>query len=208
MPRLPALLAAVAFATTAAAQDPKPADKKPSDPGVLTAPDGWKYVKSGDKSFAFLLPRDCASERSEDGNFKQEGFSGKTKAFIATTKDGKEFAVLQMNLGGPATKDMKIDDVYDLMYDSDKSGVGTKISEPKPIVVGKLKGYEYVVTDKGQPARRVVTVVVKGRVVQSSVTAPRRDQLTTPDAQTFLTSLVLYATAPKKPADKADKKGE
>src|SRR5262249_32010064 len=123
----------------------------------------------------------------------------------ATLNDGRVFVVVQIYLGGPATKEMKINDVYDLFYDADKSEPGTKISEPKPIamVIGGVKGREYFVTEKGE-AKRIVTVVVKGRARQPTAPADKRNKLTDKDAETFLTSLVLYA--PKKPADKPPEK--
>jgi len=210
MTRSPAL--AVLFALTAglaAAQDKKADPKKvETKPGVVKAPDGWKYVKAKDASHAFLIPRDVKSEESSAGNFKSGGFSGKTATHVAGGKDGRTFIIVQTNLGGPATKGLKIGDVYDLMYEADKSEKGVSISEAKEITVGRRKGREWVVTDKDS-VRRVVTVVVQGRVIQLAVEADKksRDKLTDKASDTFLTSLILYAppkkdapkTAPKKP---------
>ena len=200
---------ALTFALLAQAQDSKDAkdkekEKKDEAPksNIVKAPEGWKYVKAKDMSHAFLIPRDVKSEERNDGTFKNGGFTGKTASYIATTKDGMTYVVVQTNLGGPATKDMKIKDVYDLMYDADKSEKGVKISEPKEITVGKRKGQEYFVTEKDS-VRRVVTVVVPGRVIQLAVESDKRDKLTTKDCDTFLTSLILYSP-PKKDADKKD----
>lgn len=185
-------------------KDGKDKDKKEEPPksNIIKAPDGWKYVKAKDMSHAFLIPRDVKSEERNEGSFKSGGFTGKTATFVATTKDGLTLVVVQTNLGGPATKDMKINDVYDLMYDADKEGKGVKISEPKEITVGKRKGREYFVTEKGA-VRRIVTVVVPGRVIQLMVEGEKKDMLTTKDCDTFLTSLVLYSP-PKKETDKKD----
>ncbi|HJZ89796.1 MAG TPA: hypothetical protein VKE40_02915 [Gemmataceae bacterium] len=186
----------------------KDKDKKDEAPksNIVKAPEGWKYVKAKDMSHAFLVPREVKSEERSEGSFKSGDFSGKTATYVATLKDGRTLVVVQTNLGGPGTKDMKIKDVYDLMYDADKAEKGVKISEPKEITVGKRKGQEYFVTDKDS-VRRVVTVVVPGRVIQLVVEADKREKLMEKDCDTFLTSLILYAP-PKKDAkkDEAPKK--
>jgi hypothetical protein len=202
----PILALMFVVALLARAQDGKDKDKdKKEDPPKTTtvkAPDGWKYVKAKDMSHAFLIPRDVKSEERSEGTFKNEGLSGKTATYIATTKDGLTFVVVQTNLGGPATKDLKIKDVYDLLYDADKSEKGVKISEPKEIQVGRRKGQEYFVTEKDS-VRRVVTVVVAGRAIQLAVESDKREKLLHKDCDTFLTSLMLYSP-PKKEADKKD----
>lgn len=190
------------------ADDPKP-DKPAEKPKVKMdfdkIPDGWHLVKAKDGSHGFLMPKELASEETSSGDFKAEGFTGKRQIFTANLKDGRVFVVAQVYLGGPATKDMKINDVYDLFYDADKSEPGTKISEPKPIAleIGGLKGKEYFITDK-EGVKRVVTLVVKGRVLQLIAAADKREKLMDKDATTFLTSLVLYR-APQKPPEKKDK---
>jgi hypothetical protein len=186
----------------AEAQDAK--DKTPDSKGdapkakTIKAPDGWKFVKPKDKYFSFLVPRDVESEELSDGSFKTGGFVGKKTTYSATLKDGRQFTVLQLTLGGPATKDMKINDVYELLYEGDKGEKGTKISEPKEIVVGVRKGQEYFVTEKGS-VRRVVSVVVTGRAFQLSAVADKREKLTDKTCDTFVTSLILQAI-PKPPA--------
>jgi hypothetical protein len=176
------------------AQDPK--DAKPGDSKdapkskTVTAPPGWKFVKPKDKYFAFLVPKDLESESTNEGNFKNGGFTGKTTTFVGSLKDGRQFVVQQTILGGPATKDMKISDVYELFYEADKGEKGTRISEPKEITVGVRKGQEYFVTEKGV-VRRVVNVVVRDRAFQLVAIADKKDKVTDKDCETFLTSLML-----------------
>jgi hypothetical protein len=202
---LPVVAFALVLVLWVHAQEPKGdtgKDKKEA-PKPLKAPEGWKYVRSQDKSHAFLIPRNTQGEERSEGTFKAAGFAGKTATFVAHLPDGRTFVVVQTNLSGPATKDMKINDVYDLIYDADKSEKGTKISEPKEIQVGVRKGREYFVTEKGT-VRRVVTVVVRGRVIQLAVEAEKRAQLMDKNCDTFLTSLVLYSTTPAKAGAKKD----
>jgi hypothetical protein len=201
------VLAAVPAAYSQDTKDSKGGDsKEPPKPRTVKAPEGWKFVKPKDKYFSFLVPRDVEGEELNDGNFKSGGFVGKTTTYIASLKDGRKFLVQQTLLGGPATKDMKISDVYELFYESDKGEKGTRISEPKEVTVGVRKGQEYFVTEKGT-VRRVVTVVVRERAFQLMAIADKRDKLADKDCDTFLTSLILQAMpkkeAPKPPADKA-----
>jgi len=203
---------AVSFAVTTAvrADDPKP-DKPTGKPKVKMdfdkIPDGWHLKKAKDGSHGFLMPKDLASEETSSGDVKAEGLNLKRQIFSATLKDGRAFVVAQVYLSGPATKDMKTNDIYDLFYDADKSEPGTKISEPKPITmeIGGLKGKEYFLTDK-EGVKRVVTLVVKGRVLQTIVAADTREKTMDTDATTFLTSIVLYRPAPPKPAEKPTEK--
>jgi hypothetical protein len=220
MHRALALLFAL-VASVSLAQDKKDEPKKDelkkddTKPGIVKAPDGWKFVKAKDASHAFLIPRDVKSEESSEGTFKSGGFSGKTARHVAEGKDARTFVIVQTNLGGPATKDFKITDVYDLMYESDKAEKGVAITESKEITVGKRKGREWFVTDK-ESVRRVVTVVVPGRVIQLAVEVDKksRDKLADKDSDTFLTTLILYASpkkdekkdAPKTEPKKDDKK--
>lgn len=197
----------------AVAQDPK--DKTPDAKGdapkskTVKAPEGWKFVKPKEKYFSFLVPKDVIGEEFSDGSFKRAGFVGKTTTYSATVEGGREFIAIQTMLGGPATKDMKINDVYDLFYEADKGERGTKISEPKEIQVGVRKGHEYFVTEKGT-VRRVVTVVVPGRTIQLIAVADKKDKVTDKMCDTFVTSLLLQAVpkpaAPEKKDEKKDEK--
>jgi hypothetical protein len=203
------VLVCVAGGLAAWAQDPKdkPADPKTDAPKSKTikAPEGWKFVKPKDKYFSFLVPRDVASEELNDGSFKAGGFVGKKTTYSATLKDGRDFVVVMTMLGGPATKDMKVNDVYDLLYEGDKGEKGTRISEPKEITVGVRKGREYFVTEKGT-VRRVVSVVVPGRAFQFNAVADKREKVTDKDSDTFLTSLILQAMPKPGTPDKKDEK--
>jgi hypothetical protein len=199
-----AVLALALFAAATAAQDPKTnpksdpkSDEKPA-PKVIKAPEGWGFHKAKDGSYSVLFPKDRAGISNSERTFNQNGFIGKQQVMACTLKDGRELVVIGTALGGPATKDLKISDVYDLMYDLDKQP-GNKLSEPKEIQVGVRKGQEYFVTRKGEVERNVV-VVVRGRVYQLVVTAKDRKGTADKTADTFLTSLILHA--PKKEPDK------
>jgi hypothetical protein len=201
------LAIAMIVGVAARADDPKPAEKPKVKMDFDKIPDDWKLSKSKDKSHGFLIPKQLESEEFSEGTFKVEGFTGKRQVFAGTLKDGRVFVVAHVYLGGPATKDLKINDVYDLFYDADKSEPGTKISEPKPIAleIGGLKGKEYFITDK-EGVKRVMTLVVRGRVVQLIVAADSRAKVTDNDADRFLTSLVLYKPAASPPpVEKKDK---
>ncbi len=182
----------LAVGLEADAQDPKPGDAKDAPRPKIKAPDGWKFVKPKDKYFSFLVPRDVTSEELNDGSFKSGEFVGKTTTYVASLKDGRHFVVVQTILGGPGIKGMTVKDLYELMYEGDKGEKGTRISEPKEIVVGVRKGQEYFVTEKGK-VRRVVTVVLRDRAFQLFAVADKRDKLTDKDCDTFLTSLILQA---------------
>ena len=197
-----ALLFALAFA---AAQEPEnKADKPKEAPKTFKAPEGWLFHKAKDGNYSVLFPKDRAGLSNSDRSFSQGGFSGKQQVLQCSLKDGRELLVIGTALGGPATKDMKINDVYDLMYDLDKEP-GAKLSEPKEIQVGVRKGREHFVTKKDGVERNVV-VVVRGRVYQLVVLAKNRKGTTDSTADTFLTSLILHA--PARPSDPAKKVAE
>jgi hypothetical protein len=195
-------------ALLAAAQEPKqdPPKGDKEKPKVVKAPDGWRFVKPKDQSYAVLFPRDVDGQEQTERSFKQNGFIGKSQINSCTLKDGRELIVIGTTLSGPATKDLKINDVYDLFYDLDKEP-GAKLSEPKEVPVGVRKGREHYVTKKTEVERNVV-VVVRGRVYQLVVIAKTKEATQDKTADTFLTSLILYA--PKKDdkgkdAEKKDK---
>jgi hypothetical protein len=196
-----AVLAAALLTAAATAQEPKKTDPKdsPKDaPKVIKAPEGWGFHKAKDGSYSVLFPKDREGISNSDRSFNQGGFAGKQQVMACNLKDGRELVVIGTALGGPATKDLKINDVYDLMYDLDKQP-GNKLSEPKEIQVGVRKGKEYYVTRKGEVERNVV-VVVRGRVYQLVVTAKDRKLTEDKTSDIFLTSLILHA--PKKEPDK------
>src|SRR4051812_11544178 len=117
------IVLSLVFIIAVRADDPKP-DKPAEKPKVKMdfdkIPDGWHLVKAKDGSHGFLMPKDLAGEETSSGDFKAVGFTGKRQVLSATLKDGRVFVVSQIYLGGPATKEMKIGDVYDLFYDADK----------------------------------------------------------------------------------------
>lgn len=198
-----ALVVLLLAAATAAAQDPPKTDPKdpPKDaPKVIKAPDGWLFNKAKDASYSVLFPKDREGVSHSERSFSQGGFTGKQQVITCNLKDGRDMVVIGTTLGGPATKDLKIGDVYDLMYDLDKQP-GAKLSEPKEITVGVRKGKEYFVTRKGETERNVV-VVVKGRVYQLLVTSKDRKLTEDKVSDTFLTSLILHAPKPKEPEKK------
>jgi hypothetical protein len=204
MVRFAPALALVVSLAAASAQEPETKDAKPKPaPKTVKAPGGWLFHKAKDGSYSVLFPKDRAGLSHSDRSFSQGGFSGKQQVMQCTLKDGRELVVIGTALGGPATKDMKIGDVYDLMYDLDKEP-GAKLSEPKEIQVGVRKGREHFVTKKDGVERNVV-VVVRGRVYQLVVLAKDRKGTTDATADTFLTSLILHAPARPNPADPAKK---
>ncbi len=201
-----------ALVLLAAAQDPPKQDppkqeppKDKAEPKTVKAPEGWLFVKPKDGLYRFLFPKDTKSKETSDRTFNAKDISGKSHISQCTLKDGRELAVVATDLRGPALKDMKIDDVYDLMYDADKEP-GAKLSEPQEIQVGRLKGREHYVTKKGE-AMRVVVVVVRGRVYQLVVSAPTKKETQDKIADTFVTSLYLYPpkAKPKEPPKDKDK---
>ncbi len=211
MLRLASLCTLVLAWSVVGAQDPPPekkADAPKSTGKTFTAPPGWGFNKSQDGSFSVLLPKDRAGIARSEKTFSQGGFTGKQQIMECNLKDGRTLLAIGTRLGGPATKDLKINDVYDLMYDLDKEP-GAKLSEPKEIQVGVRKGREHYVTKKDGVERNVV-VVVRGRVYQLVVLAEKRPQLTDKTAETFLTSLILHAPAatPKKGDKGGDKSGD
>ena len=195
-----ATLAALLVASLGLAQDPPKTDPKdpPKDaPKTIKAPEGWLFHKAKDASYSVLFPKDRDGISNSERSFEQGGLKGKQQVITCSLKDGRERVVIGTALGGAATKDLKIKDVYDLMYDLDKQP-GNKLSEPKEIVVGVRKGQEYFVTRKGEVERNVV-VVVKGRVYQLLIAAKDRKGTEDKMADTFLTSLILHAPKPKEP---------
>jgi hypothetical protein len=185
------------------AQEPEKKTDQPKEaPKTVKAPEGWLFHKAKDGSYSVLFPKDRAGLSNSERSFNQNGFSGKQQVLQCTLKGDRELVVIGTALGGPATKNMKIGDVYDLMYDLDKEP-GTKLSEPKEIQVGVRKGREHFVTKKDGVERNVV-VVVKGRVYQLVVMAKDRKGTTDEIADTFLTSLILHAPKPN-PAAPAKK---
>jgi hypothetical protein len=198
----PALVVALAWGIVCAQEPEKKAGETKEAPKTVKAPEGWLFHRAKDNSYSVLFPKDRAGLSNSDRSFNQNGFSGKQQVLQCTLKDGRELVVIGTALGGPATKDMKINDVYDLMYDLDKEP-GAKLSEPKEIQVGVRKGREHFVTKKDGVERNVV-VVVRGRVYQLVVLAKDRKGTTDSIADTFLTSLILHApTRPSDPAKKA-----
>lgn len=206
MSRFAAVFALVFAWGVAGAQDPgKKADEAKPAPKTVKAPEGWLFHRAKDGSYSVLFPKDRAGLSNSDRSFNQGGFSGKQQVLQCTLKDGRELLVIGTALGGPATKNMKINDVYDLMYDLDKEP-GAKLSEPKEIQVGARKGREHFVTKKDGVERNVV-VVVRGRVYQLVALAKDRKGTTDSIADTFLTSLILHAPRPN-PSDPAKKAAE
>jgi hypothetical protein len=183
-----ALLFAFAIA---GAQEPGTKSGKKEAPKVIKAPEGWLFHKARDGSYSVLFPKDRAGLSNSERSFNQSGFTGKQQVLRCSLKDGRQLLVIGTALGGPATKNLKINDVYDLMYDLDKEP-GAKLSEPKEIQVGVRKGREHFVTKRDGVERNVV-VVVRGRVYQLVVFARDRRGTTDKVADTFLTSLILHA---------------
>jgi hypothetical protein len=189
-----------AAASALAAQAPDTPPKAAPKSKTVKAPEGWLFHNAKDRSYAVLFPKERAGLANSDRSFKSGGFVGKSQVMQCTLKDGRQLVVIGTALGGPATKGMKIGDVYDLMYDLDKEP-GAKLSEPKEIQVGVRKGREHYVTSKGT-VQRIVVVVVRGRVYELLVEAKDRAGTQDKTADTFLTSLILHA--PKKaPAKKS-----
>ena len=78
---------AFGFVLAAGAQDPKDTkDEKKTEASkstVIKAPEGWKFIKAKDGSYAFLIPKDVKSEKTSEGTFKNGGFNGKKDEFSA-----------------------------------------------------------------------------------------------------------------------------
>ena len=169
-------------------------EPKNAAPELPKAPDGWKYVAAKDGTYQFLFPDETKGSGTRERTFRGGGLSGKTQINYCVTKDDLGLAVEATNLAGPALKGLKIGDVYNIMIDAAKEG-GNQVSEPKEFPVGKLKGRELFVTnDKG--TRRVVLIVVKGRVYELSAASQDKDKTTSETADTFLKSLVITPKAP------------
>src|SRR5262249_39352709 len=125
---------------------PKPVSK------TFKAPEGWRFHKSKDGSYSVLFPNEREGLANSERAFNTKGFVGKQQVMQCTLKDGRDLLVIGTALGGPATKDMKINDVYDLMYELDM-GPGVKLSEPQEIQVGVRKGREYYGIKKNEAER-------------------------------------------------------
>jgi hypothetical protein len=214
----------VGFTLAAAGQEPKitkdakdlktavdPKDKKDatSKTEPLTVPPGWKAVTAKDDSHAFLVPKEAGRERTSENTSTRAGSRVKIIDYEIVFKKGLTLSVVQTNLSGAITKDLKIKDVYESMYDADKSEKGNEVTEPTEFLIGKLKGREYYVTNK-EGVHRVVSLVVKGRSVQMTVSSDKKENVQTKECDTFLTSLILKAPAKKDgdPKDAAKKDGE
>jgi hypothetical protein len=202
-----ALLVVAAVGAQDQEKKTEPPKGTPPTSRTFKAPEGWRFHKSKDGSYSVLFPNEREGLAHSERSFNSKGFVGKQQVMQCSLKDGRDLLVIGTALGGPATKDMKIGDVYDLMYELDM-GPGVKLSEPQEIQVGVRKGKEYFVIKKKEAERNVV-VVVRGRVYQLVVTAKDKKATQDKTADIFLTSLLLHAPQKKEPDKKADqeKKG-
>jgi hypothetical protein len=186
-----ALLVLASSLAVAGGQSPDPSAQAPK------APEGWQYITAKDGTYQFLFPTQTKGSGSREQTSKRGGITGRAQINYCQAADGTALAIAATSMSGPALKGLKIGDVYNLMIDSDKED-STDMSEPKDVVVGKLKGKEYTFT-KGANKVRKVLLVVRGRVFEMSAVAAEKEKTMGASADTFLKSLVMIAKpAPSK----------
>jgi hypothetical protein len=153
-------------------------------------------VSAADGSYQFLFPTDAARSGSRERTFTRAGVKGRAQVNYCILKDNTTLQMSAISLSGAALKGLKIGDVYNIIIDAEKDA-GATVSEPTEVMVGTLKGREYSATT-ARGARRMILVVVKGRVYQLSVEAADKDKTQGEVPDTFLKSVVFTA----KPATK------
>jgi hypothetical protein len=187
---VPFLFVLAAAVVVARAQLPE--DQQPK------APDGWKYITGKDGSYQYLFPEKPKRSGSRQSSSNRGGLSIKSQVNYCELADGTALLISVEKLSGPALKNLKISQVYNLLVDGLKAD-GYDVSEPNEFLIGKRKGREYFLTKGPIVQRKVLLILPDGRVVDQAVVAGTKDKVTDARADTFLKSLVLFAKAAPSP---------
>jgi hypothetical protein len=158
------------------------------------APDGWKYITGKDGTYRFLFPEKTTSSGARSQNSNQQGLASKAQINYCELADGMALLISAEKLSGPALKNLKISEVYQLVVAGIKEK-GYSVSDPKEFVLAGQKAREYFLTKDQMVQRKILLILRDGRVFDLTVVAGDKAKVTSPMADTFLKSLVLVAKA-------------
>jgi len=193
-----AIILAASVAVAGAQDTGNPSAKEPK------APDGWKYVTGKDGTYRFLFPEKTTSSGARSQSSNQGGLASKAQINYCELADGMALLISAEKLSGPALKNLKISEVYQLVVEGIKEK-GYKVSDPKEFVLAGQKAKEYFLTKDQMIQRKILLILRDGRVFDLTVVAGDKAKVTSPLANTFLKSLVLVpkAAPAKEPAREA-----